>query len=145
MPGTRSRLVYALAAMCEMSSSTASTSQNQSKPVRPTACVHMKTYISVVNGRKMIPSSGHSQLPSNGARNWFGRAIQRMMSATRGNAPAKTANRQPISHPLDVDSVQLAATLVGGIGRAPCYDAHPDRTGRRRQQQNVRPVGAAPV
>src|SRR3954470_17825397 len=112
-----------------MSSITARASQNQSKPFRPIAGVHMMTYMSVVNGRKTIPSSGQNQLPSNGARNWFGRAIQRMMSAIRGNAPAKTANRQPMSHPSCVGSARLATTGVGGGGPAPRYDAHPDQAG----------------
>src|SRR6476469_8452643 len=43
-----------------------------------------------------MPSSGQSHDPPNGAVNCVGRAIQRKMSANRGNAPAKIAKRQPI-------------------------------------------------
>src|SRR5215217_2160515 len=113
---------------CEMSSSTANPSQNQSKPFRPTTGVHMMTYMSVVNGRNMIPSSGQNQLPSNGARNWFGRAIQRRMSANRGNMPAKTTNRQPMSFPPWGGCAQLTAASIGGSETAPRYDDDPDGT-----------------
>src|SRR4051812_6851621 len=121
-----------------MSSITASTIQNQSKPFRPTAGVHITTYRSVVNGRNTIPSSGHSQLPSNGAMNWFGRAIQRMISANLGNIPAKRTNRQPMcpTFPTLV-ALELAATLVGGFGPAPRGDAHHIPASRRQQHRRV--------
>jgi hypothetical protein len=56
----------------------------------------MITHINVVKGRKMIPKSGHSQLPLKAALNWAGRAIQIKISAIRGNIPANSANRQGI-------------------------------------------------
>jgi hypothetical protein len=61
----------------------------------PTPHARIK-YINVVNGRKMIPRIGHSQLPLKVALNWVGRAIQMKISAIRGNIPANIANRQGI-------------------------------------------------
>jgi hypothetical protein len=54
------------------------------------------TYISVVNGRKMTPRIGHSQLPLKAALNMFGRAIQMNNVPKRGNIPANKANKQGI-------------------------------------------------
>jgi hypothetical protein len=44
-----------------------------------------------------------------------------------------------MSHPSCVGSAQLA-TIGGGFGPAPGYDAHPDQAGRNQQHQDVRPA-----
>jgi hypothetical protein len=41
--------------------------QNHSQEVKPMPGVQRMTYMSVVNGRKMTPRIGHSQLPLKGA------------------------------------------------------------------------------
>jgi hypothetical protein len=65
-------------------------------PTRPRPGVYSSTYIKVAKGRKMMPSSG-SRKVSKAASILAGRAIHRMNSARRGNSPANSANRQPIS------------------------------------------------
>src|SRR5262245_27663302 len=55
-----------------------------------------------------MPSNGHTQDPPNGAVNMAGRANHRMTSATRGNAPAKIAKRQPIRELLSPPPPGLA-------------------------------------
>jgi hypothetical protein len=68
-------------------------------------------YINVVNGRKMIPNTGQIQEPLKAALTNPGRAIQMKISAKRGNAPAKIANKQamffsPITYSNMVDLLE---------------------------------------
>ena len=49
----------------------------------------------VVNGKKMMPSTGHTN-DVNVASIRSGRAIQKMISAARGKNPANKASRQPM-------------------------------------------------
>jgi hypothetical protein len=51
-------------------------------------------YISVVNGKKMMPRIGQSQLPLKAVLTIAGRASQRSRVPSRGKRPANIANRQ---------------------------------------------------
>jgi hypothetical protein len=53
-------------------------------------------YISVVNGKKMMPRIGQSQLPLKAVLTIAGRASQRRRVPSRGKRPANIANRQGI-------------------------------------------------
>src|SRR3954453_19834983 len=73
----------------------ARSSHNQSPAVRPVADQTI-TYISVVNGRKTMPSTGRNHLPPKALLNKAGRASQTKNVARGGKLPAKIANRQPM-------------------------------------------------
>jgi hypothetical protein len=81
---------------CITSITTAITNQNQSPVVKPIAGDHKMTYISVVNGKKMIPRIGKNQLPPKAALKSAGRANQINSVPKRGNKPANIANKQGI-------------------------------------------------
>jgi hypothetical protein len=93
-PGTALRWL-AVAAQWLRSSSRARPIHHQSEPVTPMPGRYRSTYISVVNGRKMMPSTGQTnEVKVASIRS--GRAIQKMTSAKRGNIPANSASRQPM-------------------------------------------------
>jgi len=54
----RLRFIAALLPYAPMSRKTPRITQNQPHPVKPTPGIYARTYIKVVNGKKIIPSSG---------------------------------------------------------------------------------------
>jgi len=77
-----------------MSATTASPIQSQSKPTIPAGKTRM--YISVVQGRKMRPSSGQSQAPLNARFQSTGLTSHQIAPAKRGPNTTKLVNRQHI-------------------------------------------------
>src|SRR3954453_15432788 len=111
--------------------------QNHSPPINPTPGVYRITYINVANGRKMIPSSGTIP-PRKAAPTSAGRAIQMMNSASRGNSPAKSANRQPI-----VRSLHRGGPRAANADRR--NQLHSRANERRHRSSDLGPASASPL
>src|SRR4029078_2540527 len=77
--------------------------RRHSKAKRVTPFVATRTQTIVVSGRKMMPSTGHTQEPLNARSQSPGRQSPYRTAASRGAKPVNRMMRQPMGHPRTDD------------------------------------------